>query len=74
LDPLKQQYFIVELDTRTFEASGWQGEAKSVISRWMRENKFIVTDPHDSFLDKFSPNSGDLGERNIRWYFVRNPR
>ena len=74
LDPTKQQYFIVELDTRTFEAGGYQSAAKGEISAWMKENRFVEADPHDPFLYKFSPNSSDLGGRNIRRYFVRNSR
>lgn len=74
LDPAKQQYFIVELDTRTREARGYQNEAKRTITVWMKENKFRESDPHDSFLYKYNPNSADLGGSNVRWYFVRNPR
>jgi hypothetical protein len=74
LDPHKQQYFVVETDTRTFEAGGYQSEAKGAIFAWMRENRFVESDPHDLFLYKFSPKSADLLQRNVRKYFVRNPR
>lgn len=74
LDSLKQQHFVVELDTRTHEARGYQREAIRVISTWMTESGFKEAEPDDPILDKFSPNSADLGSQNIHRCFVRRPK
>ena len=70
LSPTKNQGFVIVLDTRTREASGYQQEAIDKINKWMHKNKFFPENNYD-IPDEFRPNSADLGGLNICKYFVR---
>ncbi|MGA3292271.1 MAG: hypothetical protein ABSC49_03975 [Candidatus Microgenomates bacterium] len=60
LNPHKHQFFIVALDTRTIESRGYQQAALTKIDNWMNEHHF-KRDDENPVLNKFSPNSDDLG-------------
>jgi len=72
LSPTKNQGFVLVLDTRTQEASGYQQEAIDNINKWMHKHSFFVENNYD-IPDEFKPNSADLGGLNICKYFVRYP-
>ena len=67
----KNQYFIISLDNRTFEAQGYRKKAKEKILDWMKENHFRRISPNH-ILDRFEPNSADLEEGVPAMYFKRD--
>jgi len=73
-DPGKEQYFVLVLDTRTYEAEGYQNNAKNIIHQWMKQNGFQRISRDNPVFDNFKPNSADLGSRNICAYFVRHSK
>lgn len=58
------QTIVVALDKRTREYLAYQDEAKGIISRWMKRNRFVL-DPDNAVLDDFKANSGDMAAGRV---------